>query len=103
MNNKNEMAISNLEGFEGFVPYRRAGNTTRLMDYTIQLILQGKKVKLLDHAFNGENSRCNLEFAYKVRKRLSVEHPNLKYIIDTSNVILIDYNENKPFSINPTL
>lgn len=95
MDYSNMPTISNLDGFTGFQPGRRMGNTTRLIDYTIQLIMQGEKVRLLDHAFNGDIRRCNIEFAYKVRKRLSIEHPHLTFLIDTPEIILLDYKENK--------
>jgi hypothetical protein len=53
---------------------RMVGNTTRLADYGIDLIFQGKIVVCEDHHENGEHSSANKALARVIINRLCREH-----------------------------
>ena len=76
---------------------RRMGNTTRQIDYAIQCLFQGHKVKVVDHVELtydlGEPSRdADMYLMSKIRKRLELEHPLLikagMVKIDTDDMII---------------
>ena len=52
-------------------PERRSGNTTRLVDWYIQRIFEGKEIKVIDHHDDYGN---NLSLYNRIIKRLISEH-----------------------------
>lgn len=66
---------------EAIHPWRNAGNTTRIVDHIIQLLFAGHRVLVTDHTpFDAMHKRT----ASIVLKRLSIEHPRVKYNYDPS-------------------
>ena len=55
-------------------PERRSGNTTRMVDLAIQLLLEGNKIKIEDHYPSGDMSEY---IANKIINRLHLEHNGL--------------------------
>lgn len=55
-------------------PYRRAGNTTRIIDNAIQILFEEGEVLIRDHHYTGDKEQNNYIFD-KVLKRLNSEHP----------------------------
>lgn len=55
-------------------PYRRCGNTTRQVDFAIQLLFSGEDIKVEDHHKDGKDFNSNLNLFRKIVKRLQLEH-----------------------------
>lgn len=74
---------------DGFEPNydRRSGNSTRQIDYAIQLLFSGKIVKVVDHASEGRR-RVNQMLFNRIRDRLHFEHKGaIEWIkFDTKNL-----------------
>lgn len=54
-----------------YIPARRSGNTTRLVDTAIQNLFRGETILCLDH--NGHNT-ADTTLMEKILRRLSIEH-----------------------------
>ncbi len=74
--NKTKEVISTLEGMGSLLTMnRRDGNTTRLIDYAIQIIFNGNICEVKDHYENGENTASNRRLFDSIAKRIKLEHP----------------------------
>jgi len=80
--------ISTLANFSGLLQNRKVGNTTRLADHAVQLILSGKVVQIKDHYEGGHNIWANKRLAEIVWNRLNHEHRGLPYEYDMTNSII---------------
>lgn len=70
---------------------RMVGNTTRLVDHYIQEIFEGKTVKLFDHWQSGEAIHANEEVAFRVKRRIEIEHPNYPVVFKKENNYTLAY------------
>lgn len=57
--------------------YRRAGNTTRQIDFAINQLFRGNVVICLDHMDEGTNDKANQWLFDGVLRRLQYEHPGV--------------------------
>lgn len=57
-----------------YYPARRVGNTTRIVDWTIQKLFEGEEVECLDHHEYGENRKANSHLMSIILQRLAIEH-----------------------------
>lgn len=82
--------VKNLVSVESqYIPLRRAGNTTRIANKAVGLILSGEKTRILDHY---TDSRSNLRLLDIILARLSFEH-GVK-----DNRLLIDRRKNTVYN-----
>ena len=68
-----------------YVQGRRVGNTTRIIDATIQFLLKGYAVKVIDHHNDGRAHKHLLE---KIITRLSFEHDWAKLDVNKQEFII---------------
>ncbi len=78
-----------LESFATGSFSRRSGNSTRLIDHTIQLLFSGYRVIVKDHYEGGESFALNLRLYKKIIKRIQMEHLHL-----LENHKLVSTNDN---------
>lgn len=71
-----------LENFKGYKSGRCCGNTTRLADHAIQIIMSGKICHILDHHNMGKAPHANNMLAHKVMLRLYNEFGHLQFKYD---------------------
>jgi hypothetical protein len=57
-----------------FSDRRRKGNSTKQIDFAINVLFKGYEVKVLDHYENGTNRKANEDLFERILKRLSAEH-----------------------------
>ena len=73
--NEEKIVVSTLDGAEKLiVSGRQEGNTTRLIDYAIDIIFSGHICKVQDHHENGQHIRANQNLFDRIVKRLEHEH-----------------------------
>ncbi len=65
------------------LPYRRIGNTTRIIDNAIQLLFQGHTVRVEDH-FQDRHAQKRVYDA--ICKRLNSEHPGVNAVYNNINM-----------------
>ena len=65
--------VDSLDGVN-IMPGRRIGNTTRIADNAIQLLFEGKKVLVHDHAHKNRLISPNNYLLDMIRERLKFEH-----------------------------
>jgi hypothetical protein len=71
---ENQERVTTLEWMIGeMTSIRRDGNTTRLIDNSIQIILTGKICVCIDH---NDDRRSNEYLYKKIMRRLESEHPH---------------------------
>jgi len=70
---------------------RRVGNTTRQIDYAIQLLFTGHTVVVKDHWYKGERRDPNEYLFYRILDRLALEH-SLRHMVEHKE-IKIDKNK----------
>lgn len=76
--------VSSLDGVQIMVG-RRVGNTTRVIDNIIQLLFQGKRVRIADHS----TSRGAIEaLEHRLIDRLRMEHRNVEFDFDRNEGII---------------
>lgn len=68
--------------------YRRDGNTTRLVDFYIQLLFRGYTVKCLDHHKLGEHRESNERLLNLILRRLALEHSQISINVDFVHTII---------------
>jgi len=81
-----EMVVNHentLENFKGYKSVRMCGNTTRLIDHAVQIIMSGKICHVLDHHEMGESVAANNKLASKIMYRLHNEFNHLQFKYDT--------------------
>ena len=66
-------------------PGRRVGNTTRIVDKSIQYLFEGYSVIVKDHYDNGFD---NLRLLHIIRRRLENEHPGQTYRVYRDEITL---------------
>jgi len=81
---KDRECVSSLEGVY-ISQNRRMGNTTRIIDNIIQIIMSGKVCKIEDH-YNGRLARIHL--LNRLCERIAMEHHFV-----WEDVLRIDYNK----------
>lgn len=69
--------VSTLNNDVIITSYRADGNTTRQVDYAIQLLFKNYIVQVSDHAFMGERRRSNEELFIRIKRRIELEHEGL--------------------------
>jgi hypothetical protein len=82
---ESEMVVNHentLENFKGYKSERMCGNTTRLIDHAVQIIMSGKICHVLDHHEMGESVTANNKLASKIMYRLHNEFDHLQYEYD---------------------
>ena len=70
---------------EGYGVTRMIGNTTRLVDYYIQLLFTKKEITVRDHH---DNNAAHLELFNRIINRMESEHGRLKLEIHKSNLTI---------------
>ena len=78
--------ISTLE-VEDIREGRISGNSMRQVDFAIDKLYEGYKVKIEDHFKNGEDTQSNKYLFDRVIKRLELEH-NLRHLFATDKIRL---------------
>lgn len=73
---------------------RRSGRTTRLADHYIQLLFTWGEVEVEDHTTMRESNEHLLNI---ISRRLSLEHPCMKFIISSENERIIKLCHKKDF------
>ena len=75
--NKNDImkTVSTLDGMY-FSSQRASGNTTRIINFAIELLFRGETIKVEDHHENGTNAMANRMLADRIMGRLVSEHFN---------------------------
>ena len=68
-----------------YVDRKRSGNTTRIIDATIQFLFKGYAVKVIDHCDRGIASKNLME---RLITRLNFEHPWVKLDINKQEFII---------------
>lgn len=81
-----EEPISLLKLSEHWIVERAKGNTTRQVDEAIQLLFQGKEIKIEDHYQFGSSESANMNLFNRIAGRLYSEH----------GISIMDINKNKP-------
>ena len=66
--------VNTLDKFTDYTYGRGTGNTTRLVDHTIQILFEGKECLILDHHEFGNNIAANEILLKKILRRLDIEH-----------------------------
>lgn len=78
--------------------YRRVGNTTRIVDFLIQVLFTRGQVKVYDHWIGsrsvntdreGDANRERNRVFHIVMRRLEMEHPNVKVVASPKNVTIV--------------
>ena len=97
---------STLDGAEFLIlSGRRMGNTTRLIDYAIQIIFSGETVVIKDHHESGKNYSENKRLFDLIVRRLEIEHPGAigkgRIMINRERLIIGPDYENKPLNGGP--
>jgi hypothetical protein len=85
----NEKEINTLE-CPNLTILRRAGNTTRQVNFAIEMLMQGYTVIVRDHFKNGEVHKSNRRLFDLIYQRLSIEN-NIDYLIKER---IINFNPN---------
>lgn len=75
--NGKKKVIDLLDCFTQGIFKEKAGNTTRLVDFAIQLVFNGYRVIIKDHKNNGNDSTANDCLYKKILRRLQIEHVQL--------------------------
>lgn len=70
-----QLKISTLEGMaKSLSPYRQKGNSTKLIDNAIQIILSGHICVVEDHWEMGKNQKANQNLFDRIINRFENEH-----------------------------
>jgi len=80
-------AESTLDGMY-FSSLRASGNTTRIINFAIEMLFRGITIKVEDHFENGTNSMANRMLADRIISRLISEHFN-------DDMSRVDFNRSK--------
>ena len=72
----NKLTVSTL-GCPALTSERLSGNSTRQIDYAIQMLFAGNIVKVQDHAKNGGDRRANEMLNNNILSRLTHEYPHI--------------------------
>ena len=83
----NNEPVSTLMGFSGELPGRRVGNTTRLVDHSIQLLFTWRVIACHDQYNDGRHREANKRLFDLIIKRLR-EHPGLDVGFDKTRLII---------------
>lgn len=79
------------------VPWRRAGNTIRIINNTIEILFEEGSVIVYDHHEYGEHKEANKHLLDSLKRRLVIEHrmeeKNLTFkVLNNKYVILVSIN-----------
>lgn len=64
--------ISTLE-CKGLTTIRKNGNSTRQINFAIDNLFKGYRIKVLDHYLNGENKNANFDLLENIISRILIE------------------------------
>lgn len=82
-----EQIISTLDNVL-ILPGRAKGNTTRQINNAIDLLFQGKKIKIVDHWENGTHKHANLHQFNTLLDRISRDYYYILKVIEIDKVNL---------------
>jgi len=82
--------VNTLDKFTDYTYGRGTGNTTRLVDHTIQILFEGKECLILDHYDFGNNRKANEALINRILRRLDIEHD---ITIENGKVSMCKVNE----------
>jgi len=74
-----ESKITTLDGDVLLTNMRRMGNSTRQVDSAIQILFNGDTCVVMDHCSGGKDENSNWDLLGRIMKRLSLEHPYVKF------------------------